>query len=162
MFHLNKQVAKVVHLNVREETHGEEGVLAIDVRVSCDVPNTLLDDLAPGLREALYDKGAQGELEEGRLTAVRFPLLAPLDWELSLALAQFVLHVGRKADDLEFTASVNKLRLAPKDGGTVTVWFRVQLLPDPAQVGALSGLLGRKVKVSVIPGPEPEDQGGEG
>ena len=152
MLKLIKQAAKIVHLNVREELHGEDQVLAMDVRLSCDLPNTFLDTLAPGLRLALYDKAAQGDLDAEHLSVARFPLLAPIDWEGQMAGARLVIHVGKKSDDMEFDAKINKLRLAPKDGGTVTVWFRAQLLPDPPQVGLLSEYLGHKVKVSVTPG----------
>lgn len=152
-FSLKRQSAKVSHLNVREEKHGEDPVVAVDVKVKADLGNEFLDLLSPGLRLSLYAKGADGlaGMEEP-LSVLRFPQLAPIDWEAPMVGCGFVVHGARKADDLEFVGDVSKpLRLAPKEGGTVEVTFQVQVLPSAEQLGSLSAFLGRATKVSVRP-----------
>lgn len=149
MFELAKQSVKISHINSRLEVHGEDEILAVDVKMSADVPNTMLDVLSPGLRQAFYDKGQQADLDEDHLTVLRFPSLPGFEWAAGLEEAQFTIHTGRKADDKVFSADVNNLRLTPKDGGTVSITFRAQILPEPAEVGELTGLLGQKVKVTV-------------
>ena len=49
---LKKQTGKVAHLNVREEKHGEESVVAVDVKVEVEISNQFLDTLVEGMREA--------------------------------------------------------------------------------------------------------------
>lgn len=154
---LKKAAGKVDHLNLREEKHGEESVAAVDVRVKLDVPNSFLDELSPGLRESLYR--AEGEQLPGvevPLSVLRYPQLSPLDWEVLVVGGEFVLHGAKKADDLLFEGDVKKsLRLACKEGGTVEVSLQVAVLPSPEELGKLSELLGRSVKVSIRPVEQP-------
>lgn len=156
MFTITKQSAQVAHLNVREEIHGDEHVLALDITVKADVANDFLDQLSPGLRVALYGPAAQSDIDAGHVTVVRFPACKVLDWEGEMKAAALVIHGGRKADNLDFTADINKLVLSLKDGGTVSIKFRAQVLPDPGQVGQLSDVLGEDVKVSVKPLAQPQ------
>lgn len=157
MFKLSKQNAKVIHLNPREEKHGEEDVLAVDVKLTVDMPNSFLDELAPGLRTALYMHADQADIDNDHLANVRFPQLPVLLWE-GEKMEGALFYIGpNKAESMEFTADVTKVKLAPKDGGTVTVTFTAQILPEPHHVGTLSGWLGQKVKVSVTPAPTPDD-----
>ena len=157
MFKLSKQNAKVVHLNPREEKHGDEDVLALDVRLSADLPNSFLDALAPGLLSALYMHADQADIDKDHLANVRFPQLPAMPWE-GAKMEQAIFLIGpTKADSIEFSADITKIKLAPKDGGTVTVTFTAQILPEPQDVGTLSGWLGQKVKVSVTPAPMPDD-----
>lgn len=156
MFKLSKQNAKVVHLNPREEKHGEEDVLAMDVKLTVDVPNSFLDELAPGLRAALYTHGDQADIDKDHLPAVRFPQLPSVLWSEKLEQATFSIGPN-KAETVEFSADVAKVWLAPKDGGTVSVTFTAQILPEPQDVGTFSGWLGQKVKVSVTPAPVPDE-----
>lgn len=149
MFELAKQSVKISHINSRLEMHGEEEVLAVDVKMSADVPNAMLDLLTPGLRQAIYDRGPQADIDDDHLTVVRFPSMPSFDWAAGLEAAEFVIHTGKKADDIAFSADVNNLKLTPKDGGTVSITFRAQILPEPEEVGTLTGLLGQKVKVTV-------------
>lgn len=156
MFALNKTNAVIVHLNMREEKHGEEDVLAVDVKLRADVPNSFLDELAPGLRQALYTKADQADIESDHLATVRFPQLPALFWAGKMEEAAFVIGPN-KTESLEFSADIAKVQVAPKDGGTVTVTFTAQILPEPDDVGTLTGWLGNKVKVSVTPAPVSDD-----
>lgn len=152
-----KQTAKVAHLNVREEMHGEEPTLAADVKVVADIGNDFLDLLSPGLRSAMYAGEEQLEGVEAKMSVLRWPTLKPLDWDCPLEGAKFTLHGARKSDDLLFECQVKKpLVLACKEGGTVTVSLQVQITPDPAEMGALAAFLGRVTKVSLEPQAQPD------
>ena len=160
-FALKKQGGKLAHLNVRTEKHGEEDVLAVDVKIISDVPNTFLDQLSPGLRAALYAKegevsGTTADIEEDHLAVLRFPGLGPLKWSANLVAAKFTVHGAKKADDQDFEADVGDLKLECKEGGTVELTFQGSVLPTPAQCGHLTELLGAKVKVSVEPVQQPD------
>ena len=156
-FQLKRQSAKVAHLNVREEKHGEESVVAVDVKVQADVGNELLDSLSPGLREAFYAKeeGGLGGVDPA-FSVLRFPQLAPLHWEETIAACEFTVHGAKRADDLAFTGEVAKpLVLSVKEGGTVSLTLQVQIRPDATELGALSSFLGRSTKVTLRPAEQP-------
>jgi len=153
-FSLNHQTAKVVHVNLRTEKHGEEEVLACDVRIEADVPNTFLDQFSPQLRPALYmaegeAPGAQAPLiaDETHLPVLRFPFVGPLKLPgIEMLGASVAFHSRPK---VAISARVNEVRAACKEGGTVELHFRCQFIPDADQVAKLSALLGREVRVSV-------------
>lgn len=160
MFNLKKQKGKVAHLNVREEKHGEDPVLAVDVKIKADVANKFLDELSPGLRAALFARegGQPGEttdMDEDHLTVLRFPQLAPLKWDVSVVGGKFTLHGSKKADDLEFECHVKEATLACKEGGTVELTFSAAILPTPDESGKLAAFLGKDVRVSVMPVEQP-------
>jgi hypothetical protein len=157
---LKKQKGVVAHLNVRSEKHGEEEVLAVDVKVQADVSNKLLDELSPGMRSALYARegaaaGETPDMDEDHLTQLRFPQLAPLKWKVGMVGGRFVVHGVKKADDLEFEGDVKEATLALKEGGTVELTLSCAVLPTPEQAGTLSGLLGQDARVSLSPVEQP-------
>lgn len=96
MFELLKHKSKIAHLNIREESHGDDKVLAEDIKVQADVPNDFLSYLAPTLKWSLYDKpsNAQGELIEdaGHMPRLRYSQLSALAWDGSMAKAAFTIH----------------------------------------------------------------------
>lgn len=97
-FEISKTKGKVAHLNVREEKHGEDPVLACDVKIKADVSNKFLDELSPGLRAALFAKeGTQEPLVDGEdhLTVLRFPQLAPQKWTVGMVGGEITLHGAR-------------------------------------------------------------------
>ena len=158
-FNLEKQAAKVAHINLREEKHGDDSVVAIDVKITTDVPNDFLSYLAPTLKWSLYDKQpGQGELipDDKHLPHLRYPQLGEIKWGDDMAGAQVLIQNMTMPGDLELTADVNKLVLVPKEGGTVEVAFRLQLQPSPKQSAALVGYLGQMVRITVRSAGEPE------
>lgn len=166
MFQLQKQQSIIAHLNIRQEKHGEEDVLAADVKVTADVTNDFLSYLAPTLKWSLYDKpnGGQGELiaDDHHMPRLRYPSLPELRWAGRMEKAVFVIHGRKKTDDLEFEAGVDKLSLACKEGGTVSITFRCAVLPTPEQSGQLAALLGSEAKISVREGERADDPPGDG
>lgn len=166
MFSLKKQTAEIAHLNLREEKHGDDDVLAVDVKVVTNVPNDFLSQLHPTLKWSLYSKGEDGQQElvedKGHLPHLRYSALPQLAWAGTMKGATFVVHGAKKADDLSFEAEVGKLRLECKEGGTVMVTFRASVLPTAEQSGALAALLGQEAKVSVRPSTEEPAGDGDG
>lgn len=154
---LEKAKGKVAHLNVREEKHGDDPVLACDIKIKADVANSFLDDLSPGLRQALFTKegAAQGELDAEHLTMLRFPQLAPLKWAVGIIDGQIILHGSKKANDMGFECDVKEATLAPKEGGTVEITFSAAVLPSSEEAGQLAALLGQDIKFSVKPVEQP-------
>jgi hypothetical protein len=157
-FQLKQQAAKVAHVNLRIEKHGEEEVLACDVKIEADVPNTFLDQLSPTLRSSLYmaegEAPAPGQIplvaDATHLPVLRYPFMGEQRFpgvEMFTATAHF--HTRPK---VTIAAKVNDLRATLKEGGTVELQFRLQFVADADQVAKLSSLLGREVKISV--GPE--------
>jgi len=156
-FKLEKLQAKVAHVNLREEKHGEDPVLGADVKLVADVSNDFLGQLSGTLKSALYasDVEATGQLSlvdaSEHLPVLRFPQLGPLTWSGDFD-AVLTLHGAKKADDVVFEkARINKIALAPKEGGTVELTFRAQVHPGADGAGALAAFLGQSPRVSVAP-----------
>ena len=152
VFTLTKQAAKIAHINLRIEMHGEEELAGMDIKVQADVPNDFLSYLSSTLKWSLYDKpDKQAELieDKGHLPRLRYSELGEMHWAGEMDHAVFVVHGAKKSEDLQLEGEVDKVRIECKDGGTVALTFRVKVLPTPAQTGALSGLLGKDVRVSV-------------
>ena len=153
-FILTKQAAKVAHLNVREEKHGDEPIIAIDIKVEADVTNDFLSYLSPTLKWSLYSKNPnQGELieDETHLPVLRYQELGLIGWDGEMDQAIAIFHGAKKSDDTELECEVDKLRFTCRDGGTVTVVFRIKVLPTPAQAAMLMCLLGKETRISVRP-----------
>lgn len=161
---LKKKPCRITHINVREEKHGEESVTAVDIKVVADMPNTFLDELASGLRAALYraegdGPGETADVDAEHLAVLRYPQLGEMAWSDKLVAAKITLSGASKADGLEameFEADVNKLSLALKEGGTVETSFRIQFLPEGNQVGLAAAFLGKKAKVTIAAVVQPE------
>ena len=151
-FILTKQVAKIAHLNVREEKHGDEPIIAIDIKVETDVTNDFLSYLSPTLKWSLYSKNpTQGELieDDNHLPVLRYQELGLIGWDGEMDQAVAIFHGAKKSDDIELECEVDKLRFTCRDGGTVTATFRIKVLPTPGQSAALMCMLGKETKISV-------------
>lgn len=156
MFTLKQQKSTLAHLNVRIEKHGEDNVLANDIKIQADVANTFLNQLAPGLLPALYK--AEGEQAEIQMPDAHLPVLIhenlePLGFAVNMTGATFIIHGHKKADNIEFAdAKIKKIVCDCKQGGTVSITFKVQVLPEPEHAGKVDLLLGGDVKVSLFGG----------
>ncbi len=168
MFSLKNDVAKLANVNPRAELHGEDPQPACDLKIEMNVSNGLLAEFHPTLRSFLYEKDdSQLDLAEDSLTHLRMPKLGPLKWDEELVGAEVTVHrgLGGKSDIVLPGCSVNNFVLAPQEGGSVMLCFRVQGHPDEKQFGRLCSIIGSEIEITVMP-PEPgEDlasQGGEG
>lgn len=124
--------------------HGPDPVQAMDLMMAIDMPNTLLDSIVPGLREALYHNASaetgQEEIEgvEATLPNLRFPRLNggkfALD-EKKDKLAGYELFIeyglGDERSNMVFDCcKVTKRAFETKEGGTVHFSWHVQYNGD--------------------------------
>ncbi len=163
-FTLPSTPAKLTSLTPRIEKHGEESVPAVSLSLTITGPNTLLDLLQPGLREALY-KAPEGQ--EG-LPGVEQSL--PLLRSRALALIklkvpdmegwQLVIEHGI-ADDSAVDlhgCKIDGFVLEPFEGGSVELKFRVGTSDvDETYAGRLAMKLGQQVQIQLhAPQPKPD------
>lgn len=59
------------HVNIREENHGDEKVLAVDLAFQIEGPNDLLDLFHPDLRVGLAGAALQDVLTRGKLVGLK-------------------------------------------------------------------------------------------
>jgi hypothetical protein len=155
MIALQKHPVKILHLNVRSEMHGDEEKTAIDIRLGFDVPNTYLETLGPGLRDALYDEPGDPDLlgkDDEHRTHVRYPQLGTLKWAGEYASVGLHLHLGNgrgKGDMLFVESKFGRLTVTPKEGGTCACVARAQVLPTPEETAKLVSLLRHQVPATV-------------
>jgi hypothetical protein len=167
MFTLSAQQCKISHINIREEKHGEESVTAVDVKVTSDMSNDFLSYLSSTLKGSLYgppDGSVQGTLvhdNPGYMPRLLYPAMGMIKWSGEMKKAQVCLHGATKKSNLVFEADVNKLAFTTKEGGTVEVQFRIQVIPEGALLGKIAGMLGVELKVSIAPDGEDIDFGDE-
>lgn len=159
-FALKKQKSVLEHLNTRAEKHGDQNMLAIDIKIVADVPNTFLNQLDPDLKASLYKaEDAQASLVEdaGHMPVLRFPSMAPFKYQVSMVKAKLTIHGAKKENDITFEVKITDIKLDCKHGGTVELTFSAATLPEAEEVGTLSGMLKQDVKVSVSGGQVADD-----
>lgn len=134
----------LTHVNFRKELHGDDHRQAVDLNMSVDVPNSLLDTIVPGLREALYcnNDAANGQTEIEDLPAtlpnLKFPRLNGGKFSLDdkkAKLAGYELEVEYGLNDerskMVFDCvKVVKRSIETKEGGTVHLSWQCQYMGD--------------------------------
>ena len=170
MFSLSESEASFTNINTRIERHGEDRVLAVDMKFSTSVGNTVLDTLGKGLRESLFRKPGSGEQPElptigDAMTAVRHPYLEPM--KLSHEFTGYELEIGGHLDATEPVTLVDvklkKFTIAPVEGGSVEVTFTASANADPSELSALSDALVREdVVLTLTPPSKQADQAEDG
>ncbi|CAN7366247.1 hypothetical protein LJR074_002164 [Acidovorax sp. LjRoot74] len=134
----------LTHVNFRKELHGDDHRQAVDLNMSVDVPNSLLDTIVPGLREALYTNhdvaNGQAEIEDlpATLPNLRFPRLNGGKFSLDdkkAKLAGYELEVEYGLNDerskMVFDCvKVVKRSIETKEGGTIHLSWQCQYMGD--------------------------------
>lgn len=167
--------------NFRKELHGDDYVQAVDLNMGVDVPNTMLDAIQPGLREALYYNADESR---GQVTIVdlpetlpnlRFPRLNGGKYSLDdkkNKLAGYELYIdyglGDERSNMVFDCcKVTKRQIETKEGGTIHLTWQVQYSGDRLDqetCGKLIALGQDLIAIRLIPplvgatGPEDEDE----
>lgn len=158
----------LTHVSFHKENHGPDLVQACDLNMAVDIPNTLLDQIAPGLRQALYWNAAaeqgQEQLEgvDDILPNLRFPRLNGGKFALDdkkNKLAGFDLDVEYGLDDershMAFDCcKVVKRVIETKEGGTVRLSWQVQYTGDRLDretIGKLAQLEQDLITIRLIP-----------
>jgi hypothetical protein len=161
MFEIQQQPAKLTHLNIRTEKHGEDDVRAVDLKFERVGSNKILDELVPGLRAAIFRAGQPGDqgdvfLSADGLTALAFPQIEPsvkLLGECPGYVATIEPGMGL-TDPLVLTCELKKQRLEPVQGGSTKHEFTLSAYPEDEDVGRLAAALGKEVTITLA-APKP-------
>lgn len=150
VFSLDNQNGKLSNINIRTEKHGDEDVVACDLRLLVPISNEQLSEFHPQLRNGLFEikDSPQSYLVDRVPTSLKFPQVAPFKWELDMPNCDFSVHWGVTDVSLGGVTAC-KFRMEPKEGGTVNVELTVQAKPTSEQVGKLSMLIGAMLELSL-------------
>lgn len=159
MFQLDKHDASLSNLNTRIERHGDERVLAVDMKFSTKANNSILDSLGKGLRESLFRKPSKGEQQDlpsigEALSAVRHPYLEPMRLSHEFTGYELVLSgLLDSTEELPFVdVKLKKFTIAPLEGGSVELTFTASINATPDELSELSVALVREdVRLSLVP-----------
>jgi hypothetical protein len=144
MFNIKETTVKFGNLNTRSELNGKTRRPAADINFSAQLPNSVLNDFAPGLLQFLYEPPKNPDLAEqadpDAATALRFPQIGlPLDFELELLNRTITIDygLGGESNIVLPECTVHKFKVTPQNGGTVLVGFQISAHPDKQQAGWL-------------------------
>ena len=161
------------HMSFYEEKHGEESVQGVALKFSFDASNALLDSFAPGLRASLYRAAEPGDPQElfedkDNLTLLRYPKMPAFRYGEEMVGRDVTIGYGI-ADDgaIHFEdCTADKFAFELKQGGSITVTFRVKVKPSAEQVAKLFDLKGGEVDLTISAGvtrqTDIEDGDGDG
>jgi len=167
MFELKAAPCKLMHVNLRTEKHGEDDVRAVDLKFERVGPNTLIDELAPGLRAALYQppqQGNQADAFNGELTTLAFPQIKmPLQLDGEFPGYKASIATGLDPDDvLVLTSELKKQKVEAVQGGSARHEFTLSTYPDDEEIGRLASALGHEVELTLeAPKPSASNDGGD-
>jgi len=165
VFELSQTMINFSHMNLRQEKHGEESVLAVDLKMSFKTTNDVLSMFHPALKSRLFkrpdamtaDLVSQAGGDE--LIAYCFPQMESIKWahEQFNNVVTFPFGLDGKNDIVLDDAKLNSFVIECYDGGTVELTWKVQSTVTPEQIKGLSNRLETgKVEVSIVH-VEPED-----
>lgn len=155
MFSLANQAAALLSVNPRADIRGDEHVTAADVMFGINVSNDVLSEFDPALKSALYKKadGPQRDLiqDVGHLPKLKFPLMGEVKWAKKLSGYDVLINRGFVGPDeiLLIGCVIDKFRFHCREGGDVSVTFRVTAHPGPNELGRLCELIQTEVKVTL-------------
>jgi hypothetical protein len=163
MFQLTEQPAKIINHNPRPERHGDELVLAGDLKLQVVCRAQALDAFDVLLRTLLFRErqpgdaqvqadieGQPGDLETSR----RFPQLAPLSWDEKFPgyRLTIVKGMGLVAPIVLAKRELSGFVFEAQDGGLVKISFSAKGVYDTTLAsGELDGLQQREVTITLEP-----------
>lgn len=164
---LSKTKVKLIDYNPRSEFHGKDIKHAGDLMISVDMSNDCLAAFHPALKSLLYhyDQSIDADLvdqshsdDPSYRPHIRMPHLSvPLKWTDSMIGATVTVHHGVKSEiDLKL-CNIDNLKIEPKQGGTVTLSFKIAAHPDEKQSGKLCTMIQTDIEISIAP-PESTQQ----
>lgn len=167
-FRFFKIKMKVTSVNVRQELHGDDHRLAMDIGLEFNQSNRSLDKLDGRLLQTFYwanPAGAQQENLEGVERVTDYPnlrfehLAAPLKWQEEFSEGEFRIHHGDDAaDDIVMRdVDINNIRFSVKEGGTTMYNVRVQCHPDEADVARVCTVLQSEVTGTIDSDPDDDE-----
>lgn len=156
-FEYERQLTKLIHINVRTEKHGDQDVTAIDMDFRYTANNQTLVMLSPTLKSSLFQKEDTPQRDitpdPDHLTVLKNPKMGPIKWNEKYENARFIVHIGAsgKEDVLFSDATVSKFLIEPKEGGTVVYGYQVRCNPTDSDIAKIAGLLNQEVYVTLDP-----------
>lgn len=128
-------------VNPRREMHGEERVIALDIKLVGFVPMAHLPAIL-GVESAAELHGTLWDSETGDVT---LPNCSTVKAHSDTRFEQLVAHVG----GLKLTEAVaRRFQGEPVNGGLEMTWLLTLPHPDPGTIGKLSEKIGETVKVT--------------
>jgi hypothetical protein len=166
MFNLSKHVAKVIHLSIRIERHGDERKPAADVKLVVDLPAEALNDIHPGLCESLYRKPAAGDQialidkkSDKGFTVVRHPSIEPLQIKQKFPGYELSINTEAQGEDVFLAdAEIKNFLIKTHEGGTATVTFTASSLIDRDDIAALLDFLEREDATVTLDPPTKQEE----
>lgn len=155
MLELEDQLVKIANVNVRNEKHGDEPVLGMDLRLRAVLSNNDLAMLSPTLKDSFYfkDDTVQGDVvtTKDHKPNLKNPKIGPINWQGTWEHQLLRIHdKAKKPDGMVFDdCRVKKLKLDFKEGGTVFADFTLQCHPDEKLAARVIALLGQEVHMSL-------------
>lgn len=152
---IEPQIAKITSVTNRIEKHGDEDVPAISIGFKIEAANTILDLIHPSIRPPLY-KAVEGQ---DQLPGVEpsTPLLRTRAFskcDLSGAFEGWTLEIDHGIDEDDpitlGDVKVDKLRVEPKEGGSVILALRTGTSDVTAEdAGLLWSKNGQEVSITL-------------
>lgn len=147
----------------RIEKHGDDDVPAVSLQISIEAANTLLDEIDPAIRQALY-KAVEGQ---DQLPGVEpaTPVLRCNSFDqitLTQAHEGWTLEIDGGIDEdapmIFGGCKVDKFRVDAKQGGSIVLRLRVGTSDvDADRLGALAMHNGQSIWVRLTPPQKPVD-----
>lgn len=160
MIEINQLKVKFSHINTRLERHGEEEVVAKDLKFVGSTTNDLLKLLDPDLYAYLYEANGQAgelDLDEQRLPDLVMPDFVKANAPFKLGYEgqgyKVTMHTGLDAttDQVLSSCKFNNIKYTPKSDGIVDFEFRVQLSKEDNDTSVLDDLLSDTFEISLAP-----------
>lgn len=144
MFELDNVTVRMTNFNARSELNGDTRKPAADINFSAQFPNTILDELIPGLLDMLYMAPKNPDLAEQAdptaKTALRLPELSmPLKLTTELDNRKLTIDygLGGESNIVLPETKAYKFTVEAHNGGTITLGWQMPTHPDAAQAGWL-------------------------
>lgn len=163
MFDLARKNCKLQHLNTRIEKHGDEDVLACDLRFEYTCSNLELDRFSPDLMYALFkrDDDKLDLFQDGQtgahLTVVRHPQIGVIKWDgAEIIGGTLTFDYGAPEKAIQFDGvTIGGYKIEPLQGGSIKILFRAQVNPAHDQRAILMDLLELGTVTVTIEPPAP-------
>lgn len=146
---LTKRHAKVAHLNVREEKHGDDSVTAVDIKLSEIVLEK--DDLNALLAEKHAHAALFNQAKAGALIEPVFKRFAPFAFTEKFVDCAATLYLGLGAQAFELEdVKLASIKLECVSGGQTMLSLTLQHELDDSEIlASLADQLGRECSVEI-------------
>lgn len=159
MFELSNQKAKLLSVRALGEQDTDNPKAELEMKWSCVVPNVLLAEFHPQLRDLLYKKPEDTQqpdmVDPDMPSELRFPDMSGFKWGKEYVGHTLVVPYGTggKSDITLEEVKVDKFRLRPIQGGSTEIGFRTVGAPAEKDVGKLCSFVRREIDINLIAPP---------